>query len=89
MCSATLEETVEQVGIELERHGISKSWPPEREPNKHPYTNNRVDDFIGLVSPCKIEFQNAFYRHAYLLRHDHCTQQHCTWWVDTSLVAAG
>ncbi len=62
MCSATLEDTIEWVAIELERHGISKSWPPESEPNKFPYTNNHVDDFIGLVSPCKVEFQNASHR---------------------------
>ena len=62
MCSATLEETVGWVAIELEQHNSSRSWPPESEPTIFPYTNNRVDDFIGLVSSFKAEFQNASYR---------------------------
>ncbi|KAL3145847.1 hypothetical protein ABBQ38_015218 [Trebouxia sp. C0009 RCD-2024] len=47
--SATLEETVEWVAMELERHNTSRSWPPETQPTRFPYTNNRVDDFIGLA----------------------------------------
>ncbi|KAL0029988.1 hypothetical protein WJX77_011986 [Trebouxia sp. C0004] len=47
--SATLEETVEWLAIELERHNSSRSWPPETEPTIFPYTNNHVDDFIGLA----------------------------------------
>jgi hypothetical protein len=50
VCRATLEQVVEDVASDLKRHGISSSWPPENEPNKYPYTNNSVADFIDVVS---------------------------------------
>ncbi|KAL0047778.1 hypothetical protein WJX82_011660 [Trebouxia sp. C0006] len=57
--SPTLEDTIEWVAIQLERHNISRSCPPETGPAIFAYTNNSVDDFIGLAQ-IRAEHVNSF-----------------------------
>ena len=74
-CRATLERVVEELVVDLKQRRIPGAWPPEAGPNKYPYTNNSVDDFVDLASSCKTAFLSASQRQCILLGHHRCCQQ--------------